>query len=311
MKRLLISCMFALLTIFPCQANGYPDHPITVINAGPAGGLLDLPLRVACSMLSKEIGQPIINTNITGGEGGVAINTGLKAEHDGYTLLGIDSSYITFTPYYKNARYGFEDFRILGAVAGQGSGIITQADRPWKDLNEAFEWAKKEDKRLIVGYVMGQDKYNVETCLKQANVKYSLVPQKGGAACLTGILGGHLDIATIGLLGVENTLAGKIKMLACCNVARFTRLPDVPTLRELGYNINHRTYNLLVGPADMPEEAALLIEKALAKVIQSEEYRTEVFDKIGMEPVNGNLEEDKAILKEISNEIKAQLAQQK
>lgn len=311
MKKFLISCMLALLAVFPCQAKEYPTHPITVIIGGPAGGLLDLPVRIACTMIGKEIGQPLVCTNITGGEGGVAINTGIKAEHDGYTLLGIDSSYITFTPYYKKSRYDYNDFRILGAVAGQGSGIITQADRPWKNLNEAFEWARKENKRLVVGYVMGQDKYNVETCLKQANVKYSLVPQTGGAACLTGILGGHLDIATIGLLGVENTLAGKIKMLACCNVNRFTRLPDVPTLQELGYNIKHRTYNLLVGPADMPEEAALVIEKALLKVVETEEFRAEVFDKIGMEPVNGNVEEIRAALSAISNEMKEQLAEQK
>ena len=299
-----------MLAVFPCQAEEYPNRPITVINGGPAGGLLDLPLRVACSMLSKEIGQPIVNTNITGGEGGVAINTALKAGHDGYTLMGLAATYITFTPHYKKVRYGFDDFRILGAVADQRNGIMTQADRPWKDLNEAFEWAKKEDKRLIVGYVTGQDKYNIETCLKQANVKYSLVPQTGGAACLTGILGGHLDIATIGLLGVENTLAGKIKMLACSSVTRFTRLPEVPTLRELGYNIGQRDYVLLAGPADMPEEAALVIEKALSKVVETEEYRAEVFGKIGMEPVSGNVEEIRSILTEISNDMKEQLTQQ-
>lgn len=310
MKKILISCMLALLAVFPCQAKEYPDHPITVINSGPAGGLIDLPTRVAGSMLSKELGQPVVCTNVVGSEGSVAINTALNAAHDGYTLLAIDSTYITFTPYYKKSRYTFEDFRVLGAIAEQRNGIITQVDRPWKDLNDAFEWARKEDKRLIVGYMTSQDKYNLETIFKEANVKYSLVPQKGGPGCLTGIMGGHLDIATIGLLGVENTLAGKIKMLACCNVTRFTRLPDVPTLLELGYSIGFRSYDLLVGPADMPEEAALLIEKNLAKIIQTEEYRTEVFDKIGMDPVDGNLEEARIILTDAKNAMEKRFAQQ-
>lgn len=311
MKKILISCMLALLTVFPCKAAGYPDRPITVIISGLAGGLIDLPVRVACTMLSKELGQPIVNTNLTGGEGGVPINTFLQEKHDGYTLLGIDSTHITFTPHFKKTRYNFNDFRILGSVGEQRGGFITQADRPWKDLNEAFEWAKKEDKRLIVGYVSSQDKYNIETCLKQANVKYSLVPQKGGAACLTAVLGKHLDIATIGLVGVESVLAGKVKMLACCNVAPFTRLPDVPTLRELGYNIGYRSYALLVGPEDMPEEAAAVIEKALAKVVETEEFKTEVFDKMGMEVVGGNVEEIRTILNDINNEMEEQLALQK
>lgn len=311
MKKILISCLLVLSAVFPCKAAGYPDRPITVISAGPAGGLIDLPTRVASSMLSKEIGQPIVCTNVVGSEGSVAINTGLNAAHDGYTLLAVDSTYITFAPYYKKSRYSFEDFRVLGAIAEQRNCIITQPDRPWKDLNDAFEWARKEDKRLIVGYMTSLDKYNLETIFKEANVKYSLVPQKGGPGCLTGIMGRHLDIATIGLLGVENTLAGKIKMLACCNLTRLTRLPDVPTLRELGYSIGFRSYDLIMGPADMPEEAALLIEKNLVKIIQTEEYRTEVFDKIGMDPVNGNLEEARAILKEASDEMKKQLAQQK
>lgn len=69
MKKILISCMLALLAVFPCQAGEYPDHPITCIISGLAGGLIDLPVRAACSMLGREIGQPIVNTNLTGGEG--------------------------------------------------------------------------------------------------------------------------------------------------------------------------------------------------------------------------------------------------
>lgn len=309
MKRFLLACVTVLMTISPCLAEeGYPNRPITVINGGPAGGLLDLPLRFACTMLSKELGQPVVNTNITGGEGGVAINTALGEKHDGYTLLGLAATYITFTPHYKKVRYNFDDFRILGAVADQRNGIITQVDRPWKDLNEAFDWAKKEGRRLIIGYVTGQDRYNVETCAKQAGVKYSLVPQTGGAACLTGVLGKHLDIATIGLLGVQNAQAGKVKMLACSSATRFTRLPDIPTLRELGYDIGQRDYVLLAGPADMPEEAAKKIEAALKKIVDSPEFQAEVFDHMGMEPVSSSVEEVRDVLHEVDEEIKHKLA---
>ena len=285
MKRALTSLSLAVLLALPVAAPAadYPRGPIKVIVSAGPGGLLDLAARAATAMLSIELGQPLLIANMAGGGGNVAINTALAAKHDGYTLLAVTSPQITYNPTVMKVRYKYEDFRVLGALAEQRIGIITQPDRPWKDLRDAFAWARQEKRPLVAGVMNEEDKDIILRIGKQEGVQVSPVPQGSGSACLTAVMGGHVDVGAIGLLFVESALAGKVKALACESATRFTKLPEVPTLKEQGYDIAQETLFLLLGPADMPDHAARVVEQAMTAVGTTPEYREQVYDRLQME----------------------------
>lgn len=293
----------ALLCASPVHAGGYPDQPVKVIVASSPGGLLDLAARAAASLLSQELGQPLVIANMPGGGGNVAINSTLQARHDGYTLLVATSPNITYNAAMMKVRFKYEDFRVLGALAEQRIGIITQPDRPWKDLRDAFAEARKEGRPLVVGVMNEEDKDIIMRIGRQENVPVSPVPQGSGSACLTAVMGRHVDIGAIGLIFVESAQAGKVKALACESEKRFTRLPDVPTLKELGYDISQETLFLLLGPADMPEEAAARIEEAMARTGALPEYREQVYERLQLEPTATNAPDAREALERIHQNV--------
>lgn len=304
MKKSILSLFVgAFLCISPACGGEYPDHPVKVIAAASPGGLLDLAARVATGYLSQELGQPFVIANVAGGGGNVAINSALQSKHDGYTLLVATSPQITYNATKMKVRYKFEDFRVLGALAEQRIGIITQPDRPWNDLRDAFATARKEKRPLVAGVMNEEDKDIIMRIGKQENVQVSPVPQGGGSACLTAVMGGHVDIGAIGLIFVENALAGKVKALACESEKRFTRLPDVPTLKELGYNFSQETLFLLLGPADMPEEVAAKIEKTMAEIGLQPEYQEQIHGRLQLESTTTDASETRKTLDRIYQNV--------
>lgn len=306
MKKLFILMALALCLVLPSVAMAvYPDKPIKLLVTSSPGGLLDLAARAAATSLSKELGQPVLIANVPGGGGNVAINQFLAAKNDGYTLLVVTSPQITFNPTVMNVRFKYEDFRILGAIAEQRIGIITQPNRDWKDLRDAFAWAKKENRPLVAGVMNEEDKEIILRIGKQEGVNVSPVPQGSGSACLTAVMGGHVDIGSIGLIFIESALAGKVKPLACESEKRFTKLPEVPTLMEMGYNISQETVFLLLGSTNMPKEAADKIEQAMAKVGVSAEYQEQVFERLQLEATPADAGSAKAFADRIYKNVQA------
>lgn len=288
MKKFVLSLVFIAL-LWPAtvlMASSYPDKPIKLIVAASSGGLLDLAARGCANLLSQELGQPVIIANMPGGAGNVAVNSALQARPDGYTLLVVSSPHVTYNTLKKNARHKYGDFRVLGGISEQRIGIITQPDRPWKNLRDAFAEAKKKGIPLVVGVMNEEDEDIIRRIGELENVKISAVPQNSGSACLSAVLGGHVDLGMIGLLFVESALAGKVKTLASESEKRFTALPDVPTLKEQGYNLSQETLFLLMGPKDMPEEAAKRIMDAMAKLGDTAEYKEQIYNRLKMEPTD-------------------------
>lgn len=309
MKRIFIALSLILCMAAPSvSVAAYPDKPIKLLVTASAGGLLDLAARVAANSLSKELGQPVLIANVPGGGGNVAINQFLAAKNDGYTLLVVTSPQITFNPTVMKVRFKYEDFRILGALAEQRIGIITQPDRDWKDLRDAFAWAKKENRPLVAGVMNEEDKEIMLRLGKQEGVNVSPVPQGGGSACLTSVMGGHTDVGCIGLIFVESALAGKVKALACESENRFTKLPEVPTLMEMGYGISQETVFLLIGRENMPKEAAEKIEQAMAKIGASPEYHEQVFERLQLEATPADAASAKAFVDRIYKNVLANYA---
>lgn len=311
MKRVLICLFMTVLLAVPATAPAaeYPDRPIKIVLASSPGGLLDLAGRAAAGMLSKELGQPVLIANMPGGGGNVAINSALAAKHDGYTLLIATSPNITYNAAVMNVRFRYEDLRVLGALSEQRIGIITQPNRPWKDLRDAFAWARREKRPLVAGVMNEEDKDILMRIGQQEGVEVSPVPQGSGSACLTAVMGGHVDVGAIGLLFVESALAGKVKALACESSKRFTKLPDVPTLREQGYDFAQETIFLLLGPADMPEEAALRMERAMAAIGATDAYREQVFERLQMEATATDAASARTALDAIYANVKKTYAQ--
>lgn len=286
MRTLTSLFMAALVLAMPVTGfAAFPEKPVKIMVASTPGGFLDLNARVLGTMLTEELKQPVIVSNHPGGNSNVGINTLLGAPHDGYAMLVVTSQAITYNPVTMDVRYTPKDFRLIAALSENRMGVITQPDRPWKTLDDAFEWAKKENRPLILGAINAQDRDTFAMIAKSKGVAISPVPQGSGSATVTAVMGKHVDVGMVGAILVENTLAGKLKTIASTGTQRFTKLPDVPTFQELGYPITEESLHMLVVPADVPEEAAKVLSDAVAKVMASPEYTSQVYEKLQLEPV--------------------------
>ncbi len=284
MKKLFALLVLAVLICAPSMAQAaYPTKPITIILASGPGGLLDNSTRVFANFLSKELGQPVIVSNVTGGQGNVGINQFLGEKHDGYTLLVVNSPQVTYNALMPKSRFKYEDFRPLCIIGENRMGYVTQPDRPWKDMRDAIAWAKKEKQPLVVGVLSEEDKAIALSLGEAQGVKISPVPQASGGACLTAAIGGHVDIAILGLILVDNVKAGKIKLLASQSTKRFAKIPEVSTLIEQGYNYYADVCFPVLGHKDIPEDVAMTIQKAYAKFGNSAEYKEQIYDRLNLE----------------------------
>jgi len=296
----LITLFVAGILFVPIAMAEYPQRPITLMTMVQPGAQIDRLARGLAERLSNELGQPVNVKNVTGGSHGSVMATELsKANPDGYTLGVAAVTAYTYQPHHSPVKYGFDDFDYLSLVALNSSGFISQPDRPWNTLKEAFEWAKANNEALVCMFHGADDCDAIQRIAKAEGVNISLIPSKGGPSVIKAVTGGHADIGYVGAILYEHVRAGRLKLLASALNERLPPIPDVPTLKEQGYDEAVEMIVGLVAPKGLPEDVAGRLLTVADKLANDADTNSFITEQLLMLPVVWGRDHAEKSLKEL------------
>ncbi len=281
---LLALAMSAVMTT--TIADEFPTRPITFMTMTQPGAQIDRLTRGLGQRMSKILGQPINIKNVTGSHGTVMATELSKAKADGYTLGVTSLTAYTYAPHHAKLIYKPEDFDFLTLVALNSSGFISKSDKPWNTLKEAFEWHKKNDKAMVAMFHGADDRDAITRIAKQEGVKLSLIPSKGGPSVIKAVTGGHADVGYVGAILYKHVEAGSIKLIASALGSRLPPIPQVPTLREQGYDEQVEMIVALVAPKGLDGKAKAKLLAAANQLANDKETQDFITANLLMRPVS-------------------------
>jgi tripartite-type tricarboxylate transporter receptor subunit TctC len=277
--RLIIASLCALL-IFSTSAHAqsYPNRIIKLVVPYPAGGAVDITGRLLADQLQKQLHATVIIENKVGAAGTLGANFVAKAEPDGYTLLLSGAATHAFAPWlYKALPYNpVTDFAPITEVTEGYLALTVSAASSIKDVT-GFMAAMKA-KGASSNYAsngFGTYPHLAMELLKQtANIEIAHIPFKGGNESVTALLGGQVD-ATLNHLPViqPQVEAGTLRVLATSGAVRAQAFPNVPTLKESGYDVVASAWFGLFAPAGTPREIIDRIAAAVGRAANDPEFK--------------------------------------
>ncbi|MBC9903315.1 MULTISPECIES: tripartite tricarboxylate transporter substrate binding protein [Achromobacter] len=280
--RLAILAAAGALAVLPgmlmAQGADWPAKQIKLVVPFPAGGSTDSVGRLLAAELSKELGQTVVVENKGGANGNIGSDMVAKAEPDGYTLLlsGVGSNAISYAVY-QNMPYRDSDFAHISLLATGPNVLVANNDFPGKTFAEFIKLARENPgKYTHASSGSGSSGHLAMEMLKQdAKIDLVHVPYKGGAAAITDMIGGRVQVMFLN----QDTLlpqvtSGKLRALAVASAKRNPAYPDTPTVAESGYpGFSAESWFGLSAPAKTPPAVIQRLNQATVKALSSPEIR--------------------------------------
>ena len=251
----------------------YPERAIKLIVPWAAGGDTDVIFRPLVNLLQKNLGQPVIVANVGGASGTVGEREAAGAAPDGYTLFGAhDFVHSVYLGGMTDIKYD-QAFDPVCMITSTPSVVTVGAKTPWKTFKELVEDAKKRPGQIVVGASLGStSQYSMALAAKAAGIKFKYVPYDGTAKRMTALLGGNIDVGDSNLTQKSKVEAGLLRFLANMSEKRTTGLEDVPTLKELGYDVTYSVNRGIMVPHGTPQPIIDKLNDACAKATKEPEY---------------------------------------
>ena len=272
---LTITAMFLGLGLAAFAAE-YPTKPINLVIQYPAGGSTDLTGRALAIGAKKYLGQPVVCENKAGGGGTVGVALVVAKPADGYTI-GIITSSPTMA--FHMGKLNFHPLNDLTPILRWGNylfGIVVRADSQFKTMKELMQYIKQNPEKLSYGSpgVGTPPHLAMEELSLVANVKFTHIPAKGIAENNTALLGGHIDLVSDSSGWAPLVDAGKFRLLAIWSEKRCERYPQVPTIREIGYDVVSRSHLGVIGPKGMPKPIVAKLADSFTKALDDPEFKS-------------------------------------
>lgn len=279
-KRLLaaaLSLQALLFAAMPLHAQGYPGRPVTMIVPYAAGGPTDITARRLAEGLSILLKQSFVVENRPGASTMIAAQFVARAPKDGYTLLFAPSTTFTVNPHlYQRIAYSIGEFTPISSVSQQTFTITLSKSFAPKNLTELIAYAKANPGKVNFGTTgNGSFTHIIGAMLASAfQVQMAPVHYRGTAQSVSDLLAGRLEMQIEGVSSAIPYLqAGNTNVVAVMSEQRSPAMPNVPTMRELGYpTLEVATTFGLHAPAGTPKEVIALLGNKTREVVQSTEF---------------------------------------
>jgi putative tricarboxylic transport membrane protein len=262
----------ALLTFSPlvAAAGNYPSKALTYIVCFNPGGESDITARIQEQSLKKYFGQEVVISYLVGGGGSVGWSEIVQTKPDGYTIAGDNLPHIILQPMERgNAGYNTLDLKQIYMFESTPDLLVVRQDSKYKTLKDLIEDAKKNPGVVTVGGSGSSTANDLGTAMlnKAANIKLTYIPFSGSGAAVPALLGGHVTaLMTYSTMGVR--YKDKFRPLAIASEERMEVLSDVPTFKELGYDVVEGAYRGVVAPPKTPDKIVNYLADTFAKVMK-------------------------------------------
>lgn len=282
-KLLLATAALLAAHLLPAHAQQYPARAIKIMVPWPAGGATDNVARVVAQKLSPLFGQPVVVENRAGATGTIGTQAVIQSPPDGYTLLFMAASLHTFSPHLMKDM----PFDTVADVTPISMSVLfpyvlaVSADSPYKNVSDLIKEAKAQPGKLTYGsFGIGSGPNIVTELFKQQTGTDLLhVPYKGGSQLTAGLMGNEVTLMFDSLPSPLGQIrGGKLRALAVTGAERSPVIPDVPTLKESGVNIEAIIWLGLGGPPKMPAEVVARLFDAMKQISRDPEVRKRIGD---------------------------------
>ena len=270
--------------------SAYPTHAITVINPFPPGGASDVVTRPLVAVLEPIVKQPVVIETKAGAAGQVGAQVAANAKPDGYTLLTHITSISGFaevdrlfnrTPKFTNA-----DFIPIARIVADPCLLVVNDKQPYKTLQDFIDDAKKRPDQIIFSSsgLYGALHIPMALLMKAAGgLKLRHLPTNGGGPALTALLGDNSQVLASSVSAAMSQIkAGKVRPLALFGGQRSKSLPDLPTLKELGFDIEYYLWVGMFAPKNTPANVITYLRDVINKGAHGDQYKT-ALTNLGLE----------------------------
>jgi tripartite-type tricarboxylate transporter receptor subunit TctC len=288
MIRTLTTILLLLALSGPLAADeAFPTRPITIVNPFPPGGVADLTGRPLAASMEKALKQPVVITNKPGAAGAVGMQSVAVAKPDGYTvLLSVPS--ITTLPevdrlFGRTPTHTREQFAPLALINADPTIIVVNADLPYKTIKDVLDDARRRPGEIVFSSsgIYGASHVPMEMLLQAAGgLKMRHLPTTGGGPATTAVLGGHAALwCSPPAVASAHIKSGKLRAVAVTGAVRHPGFPDVPTLKELGYDVEYYLWVGLFAPKSTPAGPVKVIREAIKQAVVDPAFKA-AMDKV-------------------------------
>lgn len=271
----------AVFTVAPAHSqDAYPSQPITLIVSFPAGGVVDLTARPLATAMEKVIKQPIGIVNRPGASGAVGNAVVAGAKPDGYTILITPVSFNTIPVvdelFNRKPAYTRDQFAPIAQVTADPPILAVGAGQPWKTLKELIADAKSKPGKILFSSsgIYGPTHLPMAMFIHAAGIQMRHVPLVGAPASIAAVLGGHSKmLASPASLVGGHAKAGKLRLFASWGAQRNPYFKDIPTFKELGYDIEFYLWIGQFAPANVPAPVLKMLRDAVRQAVQNPDFK--------------------------------------
>jgi tripartite-type tricarboxylate transporter receptor subunit TctC len=258
LRKALLALTGAAIFATPLLADDWPSRPVRMVNTFAAGGTADVLTRLVADHLSSVLKQQFFVETRAGAGGVIGVKSVADSPPDGYNFVITNASLLVLHPI-GNPKLGYDpkkDLTNIAMVAGSPLIVVVNANNPAKNLKEFIEQARTSPKPLTYsssgvgssGHLFGENLAHL------ANVKFEHVPYKGASQGLTDLAGGHIAFSVQTVSSSAALIrSGTLRAIAHTGKTRLLDFPDIPTFKELGYDMVATLWFAISGPANLPK----------------------------------------------------------
>lgn len=252
----------------------FPEKPIKLVIAFPAGGPTDITMRSLADNAAKVLGRPVIVENKPGAGGTLPAQALQGAPADGYTIGQIPLGVFRLGYTTKINWDPVQDISYVINVTGYAFGIVVPNDSPLKNWADFVAYAKANPGKLTYGSTgtLTSPHLTTELVAQQAGVELQHVPYKGSADLALALMSGQLMAGADSTGFAPHVEAGKLRVLNTWGAKRLAKFPDAPTLKELGYDIVQNSPFGIGAPKGTPPEVVQRLHDAFKKAMEDPSY---------------------------------------
>ncbi len=255
-------------------ARAFPEKPIRLVIAFPAGGPTDITMRQLAENAGKVLGQPVIIENKPGAGGTLPAQQLQTVQPDGYTVAQIPLGVFRLGYTTKLNWDPIKDISYVLNVTGYAFGIVVPADSPFKNWADFVAYAKANPGKLTYGSTgtLTSPHLTTELVAQRAGIQLQHVPYKGSADLTLALMSGQLMAGADSTGWAPYVESGKMRVLNTWGDKRLARFPDAPTLKELGYDIVQNSPFGIGAPRGTPPEVVKKLHDAFKQAMDEPSY---------------------------------------
>lgn len=286
MRKTLTGFLSAVLAVglgtlsLKAEPLAYPHKVVTLVTHSSPGGGSDVFLRELSKYLGKYIGATFIVENVQGGSGAKAVARVAAAPADGSVFYATTPTYI-YTSLLSKPSATYKDLEPLVNLFADSEVIYTRADGPFNTLQDVIDKAKKERGRWGAANPASLERQAAEQLKRAAGVNAAIVTHEGGGDMMLNVMNGTLDIGIGEIQELRSQLAaGKIRLLATFNPERIPEKPEVPTVKESGFDVSLVKFRGLAGPKGLPDNVTKVWDEAIKNVLADPDYKARYTEEV-------------------------------